>query len=285
MDSPLPPATSAPESPPRSVEERFAVLPPLAIPVRHNTRLGRFLEGVNADPEVHALWIASNVNAIERLGMTDHGPVHVKIVANIAVRILRLLQEAGVMADLVRQYAMEPDDAEVVVAAAALFHDLGMAIHREEHESWSLFLARERLRIHLAQIYEPRTAAIVGTEVLHAIIAHRAGGTPLTLEAGIVRVADALDLAKGRSRIPFESGSMSIHSVSAAAIDAVRIDSGPDKPVCITIEMSNSAGIYQIDQLLRKKLAGSRLERHVEVRAVLTGDTGSEKRLFRPFSL
>ena len=44
---------------------------------------------------------------------------------------------------------------------------------------------------------------------------------PLTLEAGIVRVADALDMAKGRSRIPFERGRVSIHSLSAAAIESV----------------------------------------------------------------
>jgi metal-dependent HD superfamily phosphatase/phosphodiesterase len=46
-------------------------------------------------------------------------------------------------------------------------------------------------------------------------------GEPLALEAGILRVADALDMAKGRSRIPFEAGSVSMHSLSAAAIDEV----------------------------------------------------------------
>ena len=55
--------------------------------------------------------------------------------------------------------------------------------------------------------------------MLQAITGHRDYGKPLTLEAGIVRVADALDMAKGRSRIPFEHGRVSIHSLSAAAIE------------------------------------------------------------------
>ena len=66
-------------------------------------------------------------------------------------------------------------------------------------------------------------------EVLQTITSHRADGEPLTLEAGIVRVADALDMAKGRSRIPFEAGRVSMHSLSAAAIDSVRILPGTDR--------------------------------------------------------
>ena len=119
--------------------------------------------------------------------------------------------------------------------------------------------------------------------MLHAIIAHRAGGKPLTLEAGIVRVADALDMAKGRSRIPMSGGSMSIHSISAAAIEAVHIEAGQGKPVRLRIEMSNSAGVFQLDQLFREKLAGSGLEPYVEVEAHIEGE--AEKRLFTAYRL
>ena len=31
--------------------------------------------------------------AIERMGYTDHGPTHVKIVANLALKLLRILVE------------------------------------------------------------------------------------------------------------------------------------------------------------------------------------------------
>ncbi len=169
----------------------------------------------------------------------------------------------------------------MVVALAALLHDVGMAIHRDDHESYSLFLAREKLRELLPGIYDPETAVLLASEVLHAIIAHRAGGRPLTVEVGVVRIADALDMAKGRSRIPFEAGSLSIHSVSAAAIEAVRIGRGEERPIRISIEMSNSAGVFQVDQLLRQKLKGSGLEPHIEVGVVLEGET--EKRLIQEF--
>ena len=88
-----------------------------------------------------------------------------------------------------------------------------MAIHRPEHEHFSLILASTHVRRLLEPIYaEPVRTAIVA-ETLHAIISHRSGGHPLTVEAGAVRVGDALDMAQGRSRIPFEAGQMNIHSV------------------------------------------------------------------------
>jgi len=101
--------------------------------------------------------------------------------------------------------------------------------------------------------------------VLETITSHRESGHPLTLEAGIVRVADALDIEEGRSRIPFERGRVSIHSISAAAIDEVIISEGQEHPVSIEIKMNNSAGVYQVDELLKAKLHGSGLEPYVEV--------------------
>jgi uncharacterized protein len=209
--------------------------------------------------------------------------VHVKIVTNIAVRLLRLLMEGGVEPSVGRHYGMDPGDAEVVVALAALLHDVGMSIHRSNHEEYSLFMANDLLRTLPEDLYSPREAAILRGEVLHAIIGHRKGGAPLTLEAGVVRVADALDMAKGRSRIPFEAGSASIHSISAAAVEQVILEAGEEKPVRISIEINNSAGIFQLDQLFREKLRGSGLEPHLELRAFLGGE--NEKTLFRQFTI
>ena len=271
------------EAPGRTVEERFERRVEMSLPDRRSPKLRRVMEIVNADDDLYGLWIASNVMAIERLGMTDHGPVHVKIVMNIAVRMLRLLMESGIQPSVVEDYGLDAEDAEVVVALGALLHDVGMSVHRAEHEGFSLFIAQEKLRTILAELYDPHTSTILRSEILHAIIAHRSGGKPLTLEAGVVRIADALDMAKGRSRIPFEAGSASIHSVSAAAIESVTIESGSDRPVCLTVEITNSAGIFQLDQLFREKLKGSGLEAHIELRAVLKGDT--EQRLFKEFRI
>jgi metal-dependent HD superfamily phosphatase/phosphodiesterase len=266
----------------RSVDERYEDRIVLNLPSRKNTKLKKALALVNADDDLYGLWTAANVNAMERLHMTDHGPVHVKIVMNIAVRMLRLLVEAGIQPSVVRDYEMDTDDAEVVVALAALLHDLGMSIHRSDHEAFSLFVAQDKLKEILPAIYEPRQATIVRAEILHAIISHRSGGKPLTLEAGVVRIADALDMAKGRSRIPFEAGSLSIHSVSAAAIEGITLQKGDERPICITVEMSNSAGVFQLDQLFREKLKGSGLEPYLEVQAKL-GD--EERSLLTDFTL
>jgi uncharacterized protein len=267
----------------RSIPERFDRRVEINVADRTNPKLKELIERVNRDDELYALWLAANVNAIERLGMTDHGPVHVKIVMNIAVKMFRLLVEGGVRPSLVTNYALTSDDAELVVTTAALLHDIGMSIHRTDHEAYSLFVAQSKIRELLAGIYDVRTATIMRSEILHAIIAHRSDGRPLTLEAGIVRVADALDMAKGRSRIPFAAGSVSIHSISAAAIESVTLEHGATKPIRLRIEMSNSAGVFQLDQLFREKLAGSGLEPFIELEAEIQGE--EEKRLFQEFRI
>ena len=262
----------------RTVEERFAHRLSLNVPSRANPKLAQIVDRINHDDELYALWTAANVNAVERLGMTDHGPVHVKIVMNIAVKLLRMLVEHEVQPAVVVNYGMGVEEAEVVVTLAALMHDLGMSIHRSGHEEMSLFVAAPKIRELLDGIYDVPTATILRAEILHAIIAHRSGGKPLTLEAGIVRVADALDMAKGRSRISLSvERTMSIHSISAAAIDSVHIENGEEKPVRLRIVMSNSAGVFQLDELFREKLSGSGLEPYVEVEALIEGE--EEKRL------
>jgi metal-dependent HD superfamily phosphatase/phosphodiesterase len=266
----------------RGVDERFEHRLALNVPGRRNDKLRRVIEWVNDDEDLYGLWIAANVNAMERLGMTDHGPVHVKIVMNLAVRMLRLLVDAGVQPSVVVHYEMDPQDAEVVVALAALLHDVGLSIHRADHEAFSLFVAQDKLRHILPELYDRRHATILRAEILHAIISHRSGGKPLTLEAGVVRIADALDMAKGRSRIPFAAGSLSIHSVSAAAIEGITLEAGEERAIRVTVDMSNSAGLFQLDQLLRVKLKGSGLEPHVEVRVRLGEE---EKRLLTDFTL
>ena len=267
----------------RTVEERFAARITMNVPDRHNPQLHQIMELINADDDLYALWLAANVNAVERLGMTDHGPVHVKIVMNIAVRMMRLLVDARVQPAVITQYGLPFEDGEVVVALVSLLHDVGMSIHRSEHEEFSLFIARDKLDEMFPHVYDRRTSTILCSEVLHAIIAHRSGGVPLTLEAGIVRIADALDMAKGRSRIPFSAGSVSIHSISAQAIEAVHIDKGEDRPIRLTVEMSNSAGVFQLDQLFREKPNGSGLEPYVELEGRMEGET--EKRIFKQFRL
>jgi len=251
-------------------------------PARGNRRLQALFDAVAGDAQVKAWWHVQQVNA-DRLGMSDHSWVHVRIVVNIALRMLRLLVRRGVVPSIVSDYGMDARDAEVVVAAACLLHDSGMSIHRTDHEAYSLFLAADKLGGLLGESYREPERSVVVAEAMHAIIGHRRRGEPITLEAGVVRVADALDMEQGRSRIPFEAGRPNIHSLSAAAIDDVVIASGRERAVRIEIAMNNSAGLFQVDELLATKLRGSGLEEHVEVVARI--DAEHEKRLLPVFRI
>jgi metal-dependent HD superfamily phosphatase/phosphodiesterase len=251
-------------------------------PTRGNRKLESFLEAVNEDERVRAWWYMAQINS-ERLGMSDHSWVHVQVVLNIALRLLRLLVRSDIEPAMVTEHGMHGRDAEVVVAGGALLHDIGMSIHRADHETYSLWLAQGRLDSLLDGVYREPERTVVVAEILHSIIGHRRRGEPYTVEAGVVRVADALDMAQGRSRIPVEGGRYGIHALSAAAIDEVRIEAGEERAVRIEIDMNNSAGIFQVDDLLATKLRGTPLEGHVEVIAQVSGET--EKRLLPSFRL
>ena len=255
----------------------------IRIPERGNHKLREIVARANADRQLKGWWHVANVNAVARMEINDHSWVHIQIVANIALKLLRQLTKHGIEPSLVRDYGMTREDSEVTVVLGALLHCVGMSVHRDGHEDFSLFLAEPKARQLLEGLYDEPDRTVIVSEVLQAIISHRKDGKPLTLEAAIVRVADALDMAKGRSRIPFERGSVSIHALSAAAIEDVDIKDGEHRPIGIDILMSNSSGIYQVDGLLRSKLKGSGLEKHVEVVAHI--DTEAEKRLVPLFRL
>ena len=249
----------------------------IRVPERGNRKLRMLIERVNADRRLKGWWHVANVNATVRMEINDHSWVHIQIVTNIALKLLRQLTKNHIKPSVVRDFNLTNDDAEIVVALGALLHDVGMSIHREGHEEFSLFLVEPEIRKLLDGIYEEPELTVIASEVLQAIISHRSGGEPFSLEAGVVRVADALDMAQGRSRIPFEKGRVSMHSLSAAAIDDVTIADGEEKPIRIEILMNNSSGLYQVDGLLKAKLTGSGLEPYVEVIAHI--DTEAEKRL------
>ena len=254
----------------------------IRVPARGNRRLEALIDAVNQDVQLKAWWHAAAVNA-ERLGMSDHSWVHIQIVTNIALRLTRLLARRGILGSSVTDHGLHERDAEVVIAAAALFHCVGMSIHRADHERYSLFLTADKLPRLLEPIYAEPARSIVVAEASHAIISHRSRGEPFTMEGAIVRVADALDMAKGRSRVPFETELPNIHSVSSSAIESVTISAGEEKAVRIDIAMNNSAGIFQVDEGLGTKLRGTPLAEHLEVVARI--DAEHESRLVPIFRL
>lgn len=249
-------------------------------PINDNKLVLQAIDLINNNEEIHTLWEVMNVNALYRMRMTDHGPTHFQVVTNHAVKMARMMKDEGIVMSIIKDYKLSFDYAELVIVLACLLHDLGMSINRSGHEEFSLILANTLMREMLGflPIYE-RTVVI--SEVLHAIINHRSGGKPLTIEAGIVRIADAIDMEKGRSRFANDAGNIDIHNISHFAIDKVEILKGKNKPLLIKITMNNSAGLFQIDELLDSKLAKSGIENLIEIQANVTGKT--EKKLIKEF--
>jgi len=254
----------------------------LNLPLHGNRRLEEVVSRVDASQRLATLWTASNVTAIDRMHINDHGPVHIRIVTNIALKLLRLLVDGGVVPSAVKDHALDPEDAEVVVVLAAALHDVGHVIDRHNHEDLSLILAAPLAREFLAGVYSEQTATLMEGEILHAIHSHRRDVTPLTVEGGVVKIADALDMEAGRARIPFTAGEATIHSVSAMSIKKVRIKRGTDRPVKIEVEMSNSAGIYQLDNLLGEKLKHSGIAEHFEVIGEVAAE---EKKIIQRYTI
>jgi len=232
----------------------------------------RMFQMLQADPEVDALLNMANFIAVRKLGYNDHGPIHARIVAANGVRLLRILIDNGkVDIDSIKELGMSEDDAHLIVVTGCMLHDIGNAIHRNQHEISSIVCAKGVLDRMLPEIYNDVSRRVaVTTQILHTLYAHDEGANALTIEAGVVVIADGCDITKGRGRLSFDLGKHDIHSISALSIESVDIRKGTDKLIEINVNMSNSAGIYQVQETLGSKVAASPLRDHVEIVAVLT---------------
>ncbi|MFB6106191.1 MAG: HD domain-containing protein [Halobacteriaceae archaeon] len=236
-------------------------------------RLNDALDRLDADPEIRAYLHAQNVNPVTRKGYNDHGAKHVEIVRNRALRLYELLKRGGVAFNGAADQGLEEADEPVIVALAATLHDIGHVVHRDDHVYYSIPLAADYLDTFLPEMYERSDVVRMRAEVLHAILCHHTEEEPLTTEAGVIRVADALDMERGRSRIPYERGGRGINTLSSQAIERVSLEAGEETPVLVEIEMRNAAGVYQVDNLLKDKLSGSGLEDEIRIVALNTGGT------------
>lgn len=226
-------------------------------------------ESLVNDAETRTNWDMANYMAVNKLGFNDHGMTHGIITSTNAIRIFELLVEAGVKPDVMLSGAGDRDDACLVVAVATLLHDIGNQVHRKFHELLGVGLARDLLDRMMPQLYPDVEQRIeLRAFILNAILTHDFDPAPLTFEGGVVGVADGTDVTKGRGRKAFDLGKVDIHSVSALAIDEVRIGPGQEFPVEITVVMNNSAGIFQIEDTLTKKVVRGPLSRWITVTAL-----------------
>ncbi len=246
-------------------------------------RVNDLLGVIRDDPEINAYLRAQNVNPVERKRYNDHGEEHISIVRNRALCLYDLLKRGGVTFNGAADHGLAEADEAVIVALAATLHDIGHVVHRDRHAYYSIPLAADLLDRLLAEWgpYDIEQRIQIKGEVLHAILCHHTAEQPLSTEAGVVRVADALDMERGRSRMPYERGGRGIDTVSSRAIRTVSLQPGDDVPVLVEIEMVNAAGVYQVDELLKHKLHQSRLEDHVRIVAVNVEGTEEDRLLER----
>ncbi|MFC7115534.1 HD domain-containing protein [Natronoarchaeum sp. GCM10025703] len=231
-------------------------------------RLNDVLQLIHKDVEIQTYLDAQNVNPVDRMRYNDHGAKHIEIVRNRSLCLYDLLKAAGIEFNGASQQGLDEADESVIIALAATLHDIGHVVHRDDHAYYSLPLAADILDRILDEFYDTAEAVRVKGEVLHAILCHHSSETPLTTEAGVIRVSDALDMERGRSRVPYEEGGRGINTISSQAIDTVSLRPGQERAVLVEIQMTNAAGVYQVDNLLKRKLNNSRLEDHIRIIAV-----------------
>lgn len=236
------------------------------------------LERIRGDEAINAYLEAQNVNPVTRMGYNDHGRKHIEIVRAAGLRLYDLLKAAGVEFNGATDQDLDEADEAVIIALAATLHDIGHVVHRHEHSSYSISLAADILDRFLAELdrYDQAERIRLKGEILHAILCHHSNETPLTSEAGIVRIADALDMEQGRSRIPYEKGRRGINTLSSQAIRNVSLEPGVETAAMVEIQMTDAVGVYQVDELLKNKLHNSRLEEHVRIVAVNTHSESEE---------
>jgi len=275
------------EVPPGYAELEKEALRAIVEVIEKYPKAGKMMELLVEDTVVRANWNVANFIAVKKLKYNDHGEVHAKIVAANALKMYQLLMEGGVKPDFMGYGGGDEDDEALIILSAALLHDIGNQIYRKNHPLHSSYLALPILQRLLPEIYgDVEKMVEVRGFILNAIYAHDSDVPDLTMESALVGIGDATDMTKGRGRMAFDLGSTSIHVVSALSIDRVVIAKGKEKPIEVVIEMSNSSGIFQVEETLGKKLVGSPLEAYVDVTATVTPvEADYDKRIVRTIKL
>lgn len=244
---------------------------------RHLSRsklLSKAYELLINDVEVRALLRMSNIMAVKRLRYNDHGPVHAMIVAGTALELFERLLAHGVQPTTIRDGVVsDVEHAKLVVMYGALLHDIGNSVHRVNHEMYGAIMAHSILNRVLPEIVENvEEMYSIRQEIMHAVYATAGGVRCLSVEAGVVKIADGLDMAEGRARIPYRLGKIDMHAVSALSIKRVEISEGERRPIRVDVVMSSSAGLFQVEAVLLPKVSTSGLADYLEIYINLNGE-------------
>ncbi|ANF22730.1 HD domain-containing protein [Thermococcus piezophilus] len=205
----------------------------------------------------------------------DHGPIHVLLTTRRALELLRIIKKFGIETTA-EKLGKSFRWSKFIVAFGALFHDLGNMIHRINHYEFSVFLA-EPIIDRLAKEFEKDDWLLLKALTLNAIYTHDEHVPCTTIEGSLVTIADGCDMEAGRSRLVHKKDRVDIHAVSALAIESVEIKEGnEEQPILIEIRMKHLAGVFQVDEILTKKVKSSVLGRKVRIR-IHAGEEVMEK--------
>lgn len=239
--------------------------------------LREFADTVLNDPEIKAMQDYANVVSIKRLGYNDHGPVHMRKVCKNAVKMAGLLKEAGISMSLEREEIGTHTDSVLALFMAGILHDVGMSMTRQDHENYSALLARPIIDRYLADFYGDNIdkRVTIRSLILEAIVGHMAAVRIHSIEAGLILIADGCDMEKGRARIPLmiqhEARVGDIHKYSSSAVDRIRIAEGEERAIAVTVEMNQSVGFFQVEEVLYPKLNMSPAKEFIELYAGIAG--------------
>jgi len=230
------------------------------------------------DQEAQALQDYANVVSIKRLGYNDHGPVHMRKTAKNALTMFDILSKAGIKFSIEEEKIGTAEDSKVAVLIASLLHDVGMSVGRENHELLGVVFATPIIERTLTRIYDKdiEKKTIVHSLIVEGIAGHMATQDIHSLEAGLVSIGDGCDMEKGRARIIFLLSHApkvgDIHKYSAQSIQKVEIIKGEEKPIRIIVEMTESVGFFQIEQVLFPKILSNPVKPYIELYGKVTGE-------------
>lgn len=234
--------------------------------IRSDEKVTRLYKLLESDAETQSYLQMANTMAVNRLQYNDHGPVHSRIAGGTALEIYDIIRN-DVKPNIIRDGIGDESDAKLVTFCGAYLHDIGNAIHRESHNINGCIVTNPILKRLLGEIYGMETEKVfkLKQEILQSIFSHNEEVTCLTVEAGISKIADGCDMAEGRARIPYKLGKVDIHSLSALSITKVEVEPGADRSLLIKVHMKNYAGVFQIEEVLMKKIETSGLKDNVRV--------------------
>jgi uncharacterized protein len=230
------------------------------------------------DVEILTLQDYANTVSIHRLGFNDHGPVHMLTATLNAITMLDLLIDAGIKLNLEQEGLGTIEDSRIAVLFATLLHDIGMTVSRDRHEFMGVSLALPIIDRILKPFYleNPSRFVVLRSLIIEGILGHMATQTIQSLEAGLVLIGDGCDMEKGRARISLQLSDAAkrgdIHRYSSRAIKKVTIKKGELRPVKIEVDMTESVGFFQIEEVLYPKILSSPVKKYIELTAAVMGE-------------